>query len=268
MNLTIYKYILKKRWLSLLVWTIVWVGMAALFMSLFETFKEQADVTAEYIQSFPEGMLTAFGIDPELFFSDIKHFIGGEFLTFYIVAAAVFGGIIGTSILGDMIKDKDLIFWLTQPVTRLSLYFKIIISISVLLLISNFIISFSLIPFAHLFTEDAIPVQYVLNVAISSSVFMLMSVYIGNLLALVLKTTRTTGIAITVILGTWMLDIMSKMGGFPEFLQYFSPFYYFDIPYLNSNNTLDWKLFAFIPLLGFLCILIGAITFNRRDYAS
>jgi ABC-2 type transport system permease protein len=89
---------------------------------------------------------------------------------------------------------------------------------------------------------------------------------IGILLGCAMKRYRRAGsVAVTLLLGTFFLSVISTMNKDLDFLKYVSPFRYFDAGLMLREARLD-PLFVGLALVIVVVSMAGAyVTYARRD---
>jgi ABC-2 type transport system permease protein len=76
---------------------------------------------------------------------------------------------------------------------------------------------------------------------------------------------RASAVAVSLLLGTYFLSVISGLNKDLEFLKYFSPFKYFDPGVLLRESRLD-MVFVGLSLAIILVSMVGAyLTYARRD---
>ena len=76
---------------------------------------------------------------------------------------------------------------------------------------------------------------------------------------------RSGSVAVSLLLGTYFISVISSLSENLEFLKYFSPFKYFNpAKFVNGSSIdLNYVLLSFAIIL--VCITGGYITYARRD---
>ena len=74
MKMNIYKHEFKMNLKSVITWSVAVAALLFIFISLFASFSEEAELLNEMMAEFPEELLMAFGMDGMDFFSPLGFF--------------------------------------------------------------------------------------------------------------------------------------------------------------------------------------------------
>jgi putative exporter of polyketide antibiotics len=70
---------------------------------------------------------------------------------------------------------------------------------------------------------------------------------------------------IGVLVFSWFLNSLSSIGGFPEWLKPFSPFYYLNVLKLRDEFAVDWSRFGVLMSVYVACLVVGILVFRKKD---
>lgn len=266
--MNIYKFELKQLKKSILLWGIVVPLSLFIYLSFFPMIASNGESFMGAMESFPEELLAAFGMTPELPMNTV---IGYFSLTFTIVQIplAIQAGNYGFNILSVEERELTADFIFTKPVKRRKIYFAKFLSAFTALTIVNIILWLSSLLAVFLFKSDDVVAWKHLNVLLSSTVFFqLFFLSIGMLISMLVKKIRSV-ISFSMALG-FGTYIISSMGTIVSsgVLQYFTPYSYFQPKYILVEGTYNWPL-------TFVCFGVIAVSlvssyflYIRRNIAS
>lgn len=115
---------LKNRKAALIIYTLSGIFLLWMYVALFPSFSDQAANMQEYMESFPEGFLKAFGIE-DFDMSTIEKFLSTEqysfvwplLMLFFVISLA------GVGLAGEIERGTAEIL-LSRPISRLKLFWS------------------------------------------------------------------------------------------------------------------------------------------------
>jgi ABC-2 type transport system permease protein len=254
---------LKANLRSLIIWDVIVILFIVVGFSKFSAYYENPELLA-VLDSMPPAMLAAFSLDA-FNLTTITGFLGVMF-SYFTLLLSVAAAMWGSDIIAKEERDKTVEFSLTLPVTRSRL-----ITAKTLAAVVNCI---GLAAITWLATVVSVQ-QYqpdseffnflflgVTTVFVLQMVFLAVGVFLG---AAMKHYKRASSAAISVLLGTYFLSIVSSLSEDLDFLKYFTPFRYFNpVTLLNESRIeLPYLLLSAAIVVVFLA---GAyLTYSRRD---
>lgn len=246
---------------------LIWAGIIFAFMII-----EMAGFASYY--NNPE-MLALFD-DMEPWMLEIFQFSGVDLTTligflsvlssYVFLMLGIHAVLLGSSIISKEERDKTAEYLFTLPITRTKV---LIYKISAALFMSFLILLITMISI----TIGSIP--YNINAEffeflglLSISVFFVQLIFlsIGMVLAAVIKRYKKSGsYAVSVLLFTYVLSILSMLSDKLDFLKYFSPFRYFTIKYIVANNSFEIEYIIISIVIIVLCFGGTLYFYPKRD---
>jgi len=248
---------------SLLTWGVIVVLFVSLGMSKFSAYYENPEMLA-ILDSMPPAMLAAFNL-LSFNLTTISGFFGVMF-TYYALLLSLAATIWGSDIISKEERDKTVEFSLTLPVTRSRLVTSKTLAALVnciLLLLITWGISLVSVQFYH---PDTSFYSFLSLCMLALFVMQLTFLSVGIFLGCALKRYKqASSLAVSVLLGTYFLSIVSTLDANLDFLRYFSPFKYFDAVVLLHESRIDLA-FVGLSLVIVLVSMAGAyLTYAERD---
>ena len=254
---------LKANLRSLLIWGGIVILFVTIGISKFSAYEGNPEMLA-ILDALPPAMLSAFNFKA-FNLTTITGFFGVMFIYFALIlsiAAAMWG----SDIISKEERDKTVEFSLTLPVTRSRLVtaktLAALVNCIGLLLITW---GASLVSAAQ-YQPDSEFYNFLrlcmLALFIMQLVFLAISIFLGCAMK---QYKRASSVAVSLLLGTYFLSVISGLDEDLEFLKYFSPFKYFDAGVLLHEAKID---LGFVWLsAGIIAVsMIGAyVTYSRRD---
>jgi ABC-2 type transport system permease protein len=89
---------------------------------------------------------------------------------------------------------------------------------------------------------------------------------IGIFLGCAMKRYKWAGaVAVSILLGTYFLSVIQALNKDLDFLKYFTPFKYFNAPYMLRTSSLDLVYVGLSLAIILLCMVGAYLTYARRD---
>lgn len=217
-----------------ILWVVALSGIVLMYISLYPTFSNDAELTRKLFDTFPPAFKAAFGINIEAMLS----FLG--FFAFTFTNLTLFASIhamhTGVSILSRESRSKTTDFLFSKPRSRTSLFVQKYIAGVVVVLMTWAAITLAAFGFAKLFGAGAFDVgrfaQLMGALLMLQLWFFTCGVFTAQLRPK-LKSTIPTTLAVT--FGFFMLSMLGAILG-DEKLRYISPFKFFDYMKIVSEG--------------------------------
>ena len=254
---------LKANLRSLLIWGVIVILFVVVGVSKFSAYYNNPDMLS-ILNSLPPAMLDVLNVKA-FNLTTVSGFFGIMF-TYYALMLCIAAAMWGSDIIAKEERDKTVEFSLTLPVTRSSMVtaktLAILVNCVGLLLITW---GASLASAAR-YQPDAEFYKFVALCMLALFIMQFIFLAIGIFLGCAMKRYKlASSAAVSLLLGTYFLSVVSALNKNLDFLKYFSPFKYFDAASLLHESKFD---IAFIGLS--LAIILASmaaayLTYARRD---
>ncbi|AKG52992.1 ABC transporter permease protein [Dehalogenimonas sp. WBC-2] len=231
---------------ALIIWSISYAAMMGIASVEFGVYQGQADVVNEFLNSLPEALRQAFGMDGLRL--DIPEGYFGYLAGLVILASCIYAALLGAQILSKEINKKTAETTFTLPVTR-----PHIISMKLVAAVINCII-LDIITFASTmaaFARFDVSGDFVKGVAVFMLFILLLQLLFlgfGLFTSALLKHHKRAGsIVASIAVGTYFLAFIVKINENTDFLKYFTPFEYFPAPDVINGRELETFGFVIVP---------------------
>ena len=218
----------------------------------------------EILDSMPPALLEAFQMNAFNLTTVTGWF--GVMFTFFALLSSVFAVMLGSDIISKEERDKTVEFSLTLPIPRQKLITSKILAAVVnciaFLLITGGI---SLVNVAKYQPEG----EFYNFLSLSMLAFFIMQMIflaVGVFLGCAMKQyKRASSVAVSLLLGTFFLSIISGLNENLDFLKYFSPFKYFDPALLLHESRLEMTYVWISGGIIAVALFGGYVTYAKRD---
>lgn len=248
---------------SLLIWSGIVIVFSLVGFSKFTAFFENPQLTA-MLDAMPPALLDAMSINA-FNLTTVSGFFGMMYLynsLILTIAAIMWGSVI----ISKEERDRTVEFSLTLPVTRtkivLSKVAVVIVNCMLLLLVTWGITLVS----AQQFDPDAAFYKFVSISMLAYFILQMVFMALGVLLACALKRHKRSGsMAVSLVLVSYFLSMVSGIRSDLEFIRYLTPFKYFDPVLLLHESKLEIP-FVLLSAAIFLAALAAAhMAYQKRD---
>ena len=245
----------KRNFKSLVLWASIVAGMAALMLLLYPAFKDAFSQLEGLLSIYPEEFLEAFGMgEGGLDMSDFYGWFGVEGYLFVNLIGGSYAAILGGTILSKEEDDKTVEFLLSKPISRDRILFgKGLVVVLNLFLLNTFVGIVLLIAFT-IYGDLNVPVWLLFSYApfilqmIFASLSFLISVFVT-------KSRKVLSIALGIVIGMYVIDLISKLTEEFEYLKYITPY-----EYINAVTIVNDEMIK--PLYLLISVLIIGISFG------
>lgn len=245
----------KRNFKSLILWSSIVAGTAGLMLMLYPAFKDAFSQMEEFFSLFPPQFLEMFGMgEGGLDMGSFYGWFGVEGYLFVNLIGGSYAAILGGSILSKEEDDKTIEFLLSKPISRSKILFGKAIVVAMNLVLLNVLVSIILL-IAFMIYGDVKPVVWLLY---SFAPFILQMIFasLSFLISVfVTKSRQVISIALGIVIGMYVIDLISKLTDEFEYLKYISPY-----EYINAVSIVNDEMIK--PLYLLITVLIISISFT------
>ena len=246
---------------------LIWGGIVILFTAAgflkFSAYEGNPELLA-VLDGLPSGLLAAFSM---------QAFNLTTLAGFYAVMVTSFGLLLsiaavmwGSDTISKEERDRTVEFSLTLPVSRSRVVtaktLAAVVNCLGLLLITWVATRVS----AARYQPDSGFYGFLslsmLPLFIMQMIFLAIGVFLGCAMK---HYRRASSVAVSVLLGTYFLSIVSDLSKDLEFLKYFSPFKYFDTASLLHESRLDITFVGISAVIIAICLVGANVSYSKRD---
>lgn len=248
---------------SLIIWTVILALLISIAVSKFSAFAGDPDMLA-MLDAMPQGMLEALNMRA-FNLTTLSGFFGIMFLYFALMGAMA-AAMWGSDIISKEERDKTVEFSLVLPVSRAR-----VVTAKALAALVN-CIAFVLLTWGislvavRSYAPDAAYRQFLALEMQAMFAIELVFLAVGLLLGCAMRQyKRSAGVAVGIILVTYIMSIVSNMQEDLDFLKYATPFRYFDAGELFRTGQMEGTYLLISAVIVVVCIAGAYLTYSRRD---
>lgn len=239
---------------SLILWAGIVAGTAALMLMLYPAFKDAFAEMEVLYTMFPPEFLEAFGMgEGGLDMSSFYGWFGVEGFLFVNLIGGSYAAILGGSILSKEEDDKTIEFLLSKPISRSKILFGKALVVLMNLLLMNILVGAVLLIAFMIYGDVNGMVWFLYSFAplilqmIFASLSFLISVFVT-------KSRKVLSIALGIVIGTYVIDLISKLTDEFEFLKYMSPYEFINAVTIVNDEMLN-------PIYLIISVIIIGVSF-------
>jgi ABC-2 type transport system permease protein len=261
--LNIFLRELKANFKSLVIWSVIMALLIMIGVAKFSAFAGNPDMLA-LLDSVPQAMLDALSMRA-FNLTTLSGFYGIMFVYFAIMGA-IAAAMWGSDTISKEERDKTVEFSLVLPVSRS----RVVTAKALAALV--YCLAFVLITWAvslvavRSYNPDQAFYKFLALEMLAMFVIELIFLALGLLLGCAMKQYKRAGsTAVAIILGTYVISVMSAMQEKLDFLKYLTPFRYFDAADLLHNSRIDSVYLMISAAIIVVCVAGAYLTYRRRD---
>jgi ABC-2 type transport system permease protein len=259
---------IKERKWSVIIYSAASILLLFLYVALYPSLQSQSAQLSVVMKTLPANLLKALGTAP----SQLSNFTLEALLAskqfsavFQFLAAILAISIAGSDIAGE-IEKGTIEFLLSQPISRLKLYFSRFLAGVILLTIFVAASTLAVIPLAAAFHVAYVASAYC-KLFLMAWLFTIAFYAIAYCLSAIFSSKgRVSGISAGIVTVMYLIFIIAALKDSLDKLKYFSFFHYFAPDILTSGTIDKLGVWIFIATI-IVFVSIGAMVFNRRDIA-
>jgi len=254
---------LKANRRSLIIWGVIVILFVWIGVTKFSAYYNNPEMLA-VVDAMPPAMLAAFSIEA-FNLTTVNGFFGLMF-TYYALILSIAAAMWGSDIISKEERDKTVEFSLTLPVTRSRLVTAKTLAALVNCVVLLLITWGASIASAAQYEPEAGFQSFLALCMLAIFIMQLVFLSVGILLGCAMKRyKRASAVAVSLLLGTYFLSVITALDKDLDFLKYFSPFKYFDAGLMLRESRFDLT-FVWLSLAIVLVSMVGAyVTYARRD---
>jgi ABC-2 type transport system permease protein len=254
---------LKANLKSLIIWAVIVVLFVLVGTSKFSAYYNNPEMLA-ILDAMPPAMVAAFSLEA-FNLTTISGFFGIMF-SYYALLLSIAAAMWGSDIISKEERDKTVEFSLTLPVARSRLVtakaLAALVNCITLLLITW---AASLVAAARYPAEPGFQ-KFLALCMLAIFIMQLVFLAVGILLGCAMKRYKRAGaVAISLLLGTYFLSVITALDKDLDFLKYFSPFKYFDAGLLLRESRMDLTFVGLSLAIILVSMVVAYLTYARRD---
>lgn len=267
--MNMYKVEIKNMRKSLMIWTVVMLGIIVLFMSMFPSMENSgmSEIVKAKMNAIPEAMRKSFGLAETMDFSDLLQYFA-YCAQFILIGNCIYAAILGANSLIREESEGTIEFLYAQPISRSKIVLVKMLSTLTMLFIFNIIIFIATAILFEIFKESGYS-YFMKLAAVYKGMFLAQFIFwaIGFALSTVLpKVSLATPTALGIFFTTYVLGIFSTVIDKLDWMRYLSPVQYVmpgDL--LRADGVIETSYIVIAVVTIVLGVLFTFIRYKNKD---
>lgn len=261
--MNIYLQELRSYRKSLLIWCISLVALLALYMSLFPTITKDAQNYLKILESYPENVRVALGMNLATITSLLGFF--GFTLTFMSLFGAIQAMNIGLSIVSKEVRERTADFLMTKPISRTKILTAKLLAAMSLILITNIVYLVTAASLANKVKSVEFDGKTFFMMAATFLFIQIMFLSFGIILSIVLpKIKSVLSISLGIVFGLYAVGAFIATAP-DDPIRYLTPFKYFDTSYIMVHAKYEASFLIMSILWVTVAIVLSYIVYNKKN---
>jgi ABC-2 type transport system permease protein len=261
--MNIFKREVKANLRSLLIWGVIVIVFISIGITKFSAYEGNPEML-EVLDSMPSALLSAFNMKA-FNLTTVTGFYGVMF-SYFALMASISAAMWGSDIISKEERDKTVEFALTLPITREKLVTAKILAALVNCIALLFIMWVASLVSTAKYNPDSDFYAFLFSCMQALFILQLVFLAVGVFLGCAMKQYKRSGsVAVSLLLGTYFISVVSGLSENLEFLKYFSPFKYFNPTTFVNGSSIDLNYVLLSLGIIIVCITGGYLTYARRD---
>lgn len=248
---------------STLIWTASLCVLVTVFLLMFPAFTKDVEATQKILSNLPQAVRDALDISLKNFFTVYGFF--GYLFTFVSLAGAVQAMNLGVGMISKEDGGKTADFLLTKPISRSSVVTAKLLASITLLVYTN--IAFSLVALAIARIVAVGDFNVVTFLLISTTLLLVQMVFLalGFLFSVTIpKIKSVISVSLPTVFTFFIIGMLGSIIG-NDNVRYITPFKFFDLNYVISNNSYELKYLLIEIIFVALAITASYVVYIKKD---
>jgi len=259
----IFRRELRANLRSLIIWGFIVTLIITVGFSKFSAYEGNPELL-EVLDNMPPALLSAFNFNA-FNLTTLTGFFGVMF-AYWALLLSISAAMWGSDIISKEERDKTVEFSLTLPVSRSKVItakaLAALVNCIGLLLITMVVTLAN----ASIYEPDSVFYNFMFLSMLALFILQMIFLAIGLFLGSAMKQHKRAGsVAVSILLVTYFLSVLASMNEDLSFLEYVSPFKYFDPVRLFNESSFDGVFLLLSAAIIAACMVGAYLTYSKRD---
>ncbi len=258
------KFELKKQLKTSLIYSAVWSALIFLFISFFDVIRQNTAQISQLYESFPKGLLDAFG-KGQASLTSIYGYFANQIAIYLIMAGCIFAIFLVVGTMTKEIESKHMLFLLSKPLSRLQIYIAKLTAILVGLFMSDVILFVAAFVAISILSKET-NLDWGFFALVFAAVFIMETFFVGvaEFVGANLNSGRAIAIGSMLVIVAYLFNVLAALTESASALKYITPNHYLDLEMLTNTKVLQLESLI-VLVLGIGLMVVGGWVFKKRD---
>lgn len=248
---------------SLIIWTLIIVFVLVIAFLIYPSLITDTVNLEELVNTMPKEILEIFNMDT-ISLNSVSGWLLTEGYLFINLVGSCFFAILGGTILLKEQSDGTIDFLFAKPIKKSKIVTSKLLTGIIYILIFNTIISVTNFIGLNLSNDFDFTHWILISVApiFIHLFFFVLAMFVSNFFK---KTNKSLTFNIGLVLGTYLIGVISLMSEKLEFLKYLSPFEYINSKTIVTDNCLNGYNLILLTIYIIVCLIGLYKTYNKKE---
>lgn len=262
--MNMYLHELKSLRKSTIVWTIVIIALAALYLSVYPGMVKDADGFKKLLGNYPAPVRAMLGINLNYITSIVGFY--SMIFSFITLCGAIQAMTLGVSILSKESRERTADFLLVKPVSRPAIVTAKLLASLTMILALDIVFYAALSIMVHVINTGSFDEKIFFLINLTLFFLQLMFFAIGLVISVFFSKLKSVlPISLGVVLGFYMIGALISTGKNDDAARYLSPFNYFNVTNIIKNANYEVSYLITAAVIVIAATVASYIIYSRKD---
>lgn len=262
--MNIFLFELKSLRKNTIIWTCSLFALAAIYLSLFPSIAKDAADFKNLLGGYPQAIRDMLGIQLD----SIATLLGfySMIFAFILLGGAIQAMNLGLSMLSKESRERTADFLLVKPVSRTAITSSKILASLTSLLLTNAVFFLASFLLANAVNTGNLDFKLFFLINITLLFIQIIFFSLGLVVSVFFKTLKSVlPLSLGITLALYMVGSLLASGADAEIVRYFSPFKYFEIPYIINHGSYEMPYLLTGLIITVVSIAVSYVVYNKKD---
>ncbi|WP_010630385.1 ABC transporter permease subunit [Sporolactobacillus vineae] len=262
--MNMYVHELKALRKSTMLWTVVLIGLAVMYLSIYPGMAHDAKDFVRLLANYPPQIRAMLGINLS-YITSILGFYSMIF-SFIVLCGAIQGMNLGLSVLSKESREQTADFLLVKPVSRPAIVTAKLFASLTAILATYWIFYAAAILIANGVKTDNFDGKVFFLINLTLLFIQLIFFAVGMALSVLFGKLKTVlPLSLGVVIGFYLIGALINSGKNDPAVRYFSPFNYFNSAYIIRHSAYEAPYLITAAGIVVAAVLVTYIVYSKKD---
>lgn len=262
--MNMYLHEIRSQRKSTLIWILVLIGLAALFLSIYPSMADDAADFKKLFEGYPPAVRKMLGINLDYITSLLGFY--SMIFSFITLCGAIQAMNLGVSILSRESRERTADFLLVKPVSRSSIVSaKLLAAFTAIIVTDLVFFALSTLLASGIKSAD-FSVKLFFMVNLTLFFIQLIFLTLGMVISVFFKRLKSVlPISLGVVFGLYMIGALFATGEDEKAVRFLSPFKYFDVAYTIQNAGYEAVYLVTGAVIAIAAVIVSYLVYMKKD---
>jgi Putative exporter of polyketide antibiotics len=262
--MNMYVHELKALRKSTILWTVVLIGLAAMYLSIYPGMASDAKGFVRLLANYPPQIRAMLGINLS-YITSILGFYSMIF-SFIVLCGAIQGMNLGLSVLSKESREQTADFLLVKPVSRPAIVTAKLFASLTTIFAADCIFYGAVVLIANGVKTENFDGKIFFLINLTLLFIQLLFFAVGMALSVLFSKLKTVlPLSLGVVLGFYLIGALINSGKSDPAVRYFSPFSYFNLAYILRHSAYETPYLITAAGIAAAAVIVSYIVYSKKD---